>query len=305
MDAKTETNLLLQAVAEKQRDRMGNDIAPKPDAIAELHTIADAAKTVTSRLMLKPAVQLTEEQKQDRDRRQVEWNKRVEEGRVAQEQHQRQQEWRGVAATMGPKHANKKLSDWKYFGSREAQQAQRENIGKLTAFIKDMPQNIASGKNLVWTGTRGTGKDHQMSACLRAAILSHGFRAKWMYGPNLFLALRGLMSKGSKETEQDLIGKMSSVPILALSDPLPTVGGLTPYQGDALLAILDERYRHERPTWTTLNIEDRADAEARLGSLLVDRLFEHSLILYSAWPSYRQHLQVAGDGGERAGNRQS
>ena len=287
----------LQQAAERQRALAGRQSdddgvpwlpghQPKP--------MESLAKEALGRFQLnprKPVVELTEEQQAEALRREEAVRARHVEAEKRIDQQRRTDNWRDVKDALGIKHADATLRDWEYWGTNEAQQAQRENIEKLRAFLSDANTQIGSGRNIIWTGTRGTGKDHQMAACLRHVVLACGYKARRMYGPNLFLALRGLMSKGSKETEQELIHKLSRTPILALSDPLPTIGGLTPYQSDALLTVVDERYRNQRPIWVTLNVESREDAEARLGGLLVDRLFENSLILFSSWPSYRQYKQ--------------
>lgn len=298
MDTENNGRTLLQQAQEQQRklqsvNAVADALLAEPGGVPfEDAGIKAVVDRVANRLAVPARAEPTEEQKEKWRQERLEYERGVAEMQKNQEQHRRIGAWRDIEREMGPKHANASLKGWEYFGTDEAQKAQRENIEKLKTYLRGMETNLIEGKNIVWSGSRGTGKDHQMSACLRNAILGHGSTAKWMLGANLFMALRGTMVKGSAQTEQELIRSLCKVPILALSDPLPTVGGLTGFQADALLAIVDERYRHQRPIWCTLNIESRADAESRLGALLVDRLFEHSLILFSSWPSYRQHMQA-------------
>lgn len=58
-----------------------------------------------------------------------------------------------------------------------------------------------------------------------------------------------------------------------------------------MLVVIDSRYRHNRPCWITVNVATRAELEARMGVLLVDRLMENAHCLFYSWPSYRERIR--------------
>jgi DNA replication protein DnaC len=54
-----------------------------------------------------------------------------------------------------------------------------------------------------------------------------------------------------------------------------------------LLEIIDRRYSHLLPTWMTINVANRKEAETRMGAPTVDRLAHDALTVVCDWPSFR------------------
>jgi hypothetical protein len=54
-----------------------------------------------------------------------------------------------------------------------------------------------------------------------------------------------------------------------------------------LFEVADTRNGRKRPTWTTLNVVDNAEADRRLGPAIADRLRHDAIDLECRWPSYR------------------
>lgn len=205
--------------------------------------------------------------------------------RVATE---RQNKLKCLREEIGAKYLDKELSQAVFYGPDCDQDKQRAAFCKVQAFSDAMQANVRGGKNLVLVGARGTGKDFCLANLMKIAILQHGGSVKWMDGSRLFLELRDTMRPHSETTEMQYVKRLSAGEILAISDPMPPSGNLTEFQAGALLSIIDFRYRRDLPTWLTLNASCRKDAEARMGALIVDRLFENADVIHFDWPSFRK-----------------
>ena len=195
--------------------------------------------------------------------------------------------WGMLRDKIGPRY-DKRLSDFEFYGIPEHQSCQHEVVGTVQKFHESMLDNVQSGRGILFVGSRGTGKDFMMATCLKRAV-GVGFRPQWMDGSQLFLELRNTMNKTGTRTEAQIMWDLSHAKVLAISDPVPAMGNLSEYQASALLSIVDVRYRAELPTWITLNVSSRKEAETRMGAMLIDRLFENAEVLFCAWPSYREY----------------
>lgn len=109
--------------------------------------------------------------------------------------------------------------------------------------------------------------------------------------------LRADLRKAAVEGSDDrLIRRLIDVPLLCLSDPVPSGGqGLSDYQADALYRIVDRRWDAGRPTWATANLpldQLRDAGERTLAAPVWDRLKDGALIAKCGWRSYRRHADV-------------
>jgi len=188
--------------------------------------------------------------------------------------------WEVLAKQIGSRYADCTLE-----GFECGLPKQREAVASLQRFIDAMPGNIQAGAGVFLYGPVGTGKDHLLSALMRAAT-QRGAYVRWLNGLDLFGAIRDLMS--SRGDEANFIEQYTTVGVLAISDPFSGRSELTPHQIDMLSRIIDGRYRTNRATWITANLTDRKDAEKRLGIPITDRLGHGSLSVHCNWPSYRR-----------------
>ena len=216
--------------------------------------------------------------------------KRAEEGerrRHEEEQAKRekaiQARWDRLAHQLGDDYRDARLSTYRLYKDPVVAKRQKAALDALTAYARNMPDEIKAGRGIVLFGPSGAGKDHCLASLSRAAILRYGQWIAWTRGSKFCIESRGVMGAD----EEEFIEKYTRRAVLYLSDPLPPVGGLTPHQSAMLYEILDERSRKKRPTWCTLNVADRHDADARLGAANVDRLIERALTIEFDWPSYR------------------
>lgn len=197
---------------------------------------------------------------------------------------QRQERWETLVKRLGGAYRDCWLENYQLYDDPAVAQRQKAVVSALAKYVCNMPAEIRAGRGVVLFGPSGTGKDHLLTALARAAILECGERVRWVRGSAFCIESRQAMGL---DAEGNLIARYSLARILYISDPLPPVGGLTPHQSAMLYEILDERNRQQRPTWTSLNVANRGDADGRLGAANVDRILDRALSLELTWPSYR------------------
>lgn len=202
-----------------------------------------------------------------------------------QERTSRNVALRELLAPMGKLHADCRASNYEV-----EHPGQREVLLAMKDYAANMSDEVAQGNGIVLFGPTGTGKDHLLTALARHAILKHGFSVVWRNGMDLYGEMRDNIR--NDKVESSLILQLTKPDILYLSDPLPPVGDLSPYQATMLQRILDARIRQMKPCWVSMNVKSSADADRRMGSALVDRLKPGSLGAFCDWPSHRKLRMV-------------
>lgn len=164
--------------------------------------------------------------------------------------------------------------------------AQRKVVDAIWDYGDHVSERVAAGTNVVLFGPSGSGKDHMLCGLARTAIAA-GVSVAWRNGRDLFGHFRDAMDD-QKESEGDILEALWKPDVLAISDPLPPSGPLSPYQQDTLYRVVDLRYRACRPLWMTLNVKDGQEADDRIGVPIVDRLRDGALALSCNWASHRK-----------------
>lgn len=195
--------------------------------------------------------------------------------------HQCEGNWRSVVGKIGDRYAECSFDNFQLSEDPAIAGRQQSVINRLT----DHLNNPKRGRNVVFYGPKGTGKDHLMAAAMRFVCLK-GIGVTWINGMDLFSSLRDLMD--TDRSEASYLKAFTDADLLAISDPLPPTGELTAYQRQTLFQIVDRRYRDLRPVWVTMNFGKANDAEERMGPQIVDRLRHDALALFCDWPSYRK-----------------
>jgi DNA replication protein DnaC len=206
---------------------------------------------------------------------------------AAQEKQRRTRMVESLAADMGPRYSPSRVSldTFQTEGGKDGK-AQSLVIIRLREIAAKLDAWVADGRGLVFIGSVGTGKDHLAAALLYHAASAFGLTCKWVNGRATFQASRDAMS--SDKTEADLLRPLMSPTILCVSDPVPVGAALTPWNADLLYRVVDERYRHCRPTWLTLNVKNAEEADQRLTAPVWDRLRDQAEIVACFWDSYRR-----------------
>lgn len=194
--------------------------------------------------------------------------------------------WLELTAAIGTRYTTCLMSRWVYHGSDTQQLRQREVVTRVAKYITQIPERIQGGSNIFLFGPPGTGKDFLVSCVMRDAVLDHGIKVVWQNGVEVYSAIRDAID--SEKSEKSLIRQWVAPQVLCLSDPLPPKGTLGDYQAAMLFQLIDARYRAKKPTWITLNVEDRAEAENRMGTQVVSRLVDGALVCRCEWSDYRK-----------------
>lgn len=161
---------------------------------------------------------------------------------------------------------------------------QTNALAAVKSYADRLAAHIRGGTSVLLYGPPGTGKDHLLAALMRRAVEAE-YSVSWFAGMSLYGDWRDAIS--SEDTEARQRTRYTSPAVLAISDPLPPFGDLTPYQASKLFEVLDWRYSHCRATWLTMNVKSRDEAVKGLGAALVDRMRDGALIVPCDWESYR------------------
>jgi DNA replication protein DnaC len=177
---------------------------------------------------------------------------------------------------------------------------QRAVLDRLRLF--DFGKLVADGRNLLFFGPVGTGKDHLLAYALYRAARNFtptseaaerlggrphaGYFCRFLTCQEFYGKSRDLMD--SRKSEDHFISELATPKILALSDPVPPVGEISPWNVAQLHRLVDRRYRAMKSTWMTVNASGIEDLDSRLSSPVFDRLREGAEILGCEWPSYRE-----------------
>lgn len=162
---------------------------------------------------------------------------------------------------------------------------QKVAFDKLKAVKEGLREFVEAGRNLVFLGTVGTGKDHLMAAMLYAAAQER-YRCGWFNGQEVFGSFRDRIDTGDRD--EDYFRELCDPDVIGISDPIPPVGSPSAWDTANLYRIVDRRYRAVKPTWVSLNAANEEEADRRLSEPVSDRIMHGAEIIRCFWPSFRQ-----------------
>jgi len=165
---------------------------------------------------------------------------------------------------------------------------QRHVIARLKKYAAELDRMLELGTGIVLLGPAGTGKDHLLAA-LAAHALAAGLSVKWTSGAKLWCRFRDNI--GSDRSESGVISEYVQPQILILSDPVPVIGDLSPFQCATLYQIVDARYNDCKPIWAAFNASDAQEVERAIGVPILDRLRDGAVSLACNWRSFRRALK--------------
>ena len=190
--------------------------------------------------------------------------------------------------TIGVRYRHCSLDNFELSLDADILKHQQGVLKDLRDYLERLPENVAAGRGLFLYGPVGGGKDHLLAAAMMFAFRD-GFKTKWENGQGLYSHFRDAIKSDTPEWK--LIRQFTAPRVLAISDPSPPEGPITSHQMNMLQQVVDGRYRDQRPTWWTLNVANKKDAEAKFGVALVDRMLDGALALPMAWPSFRKSVK--------------
>lgn len=187
--------------------------------------------------------------------------------------------------SLGIRYARCCLDTFRVSDDGTIKNAQLAALSLLQSFVDELLEAVRTGSGLFLYGPVGTGKDHLLASVMIEAV-NRDVTVSWMNGLDIFATARDAISEDAGEAA--LFDRLTTPTVLAISDPLPPIGDVSTFQRSLLLRAIDKRYRCGKPTWITMNVSNRAEAEKRLGVQLLDRLLDGALSLVCNWPSYRE-----------------
>lgn len=162
--------------------------------------------------------------------------------------------------------------------------AQKQVKQRLVSIATELQTFIDAGKNLVWYGNAGTGKDHLLAAMLYAAA-NLGINAEWVHCQSFFGQSRDRIS--ADKSQEPLIRQLASPHVLGMSDPVPPKGETKTWDIQLLYRVLDARNRSMKLTWVTVNAKDETELMEELSMPVWDRIREGAELFPCFWESYR------------------
>ncbi|QDT32063.1 DNA replication protein DnaC [Thalassoglobus polymorphus] len=183
-----------------------------------------------------------------------------------------------------------------YHGEEEDQNEQHRIINELLNL--DLLAEVKSGKNILFIGPPGTGKDHLLFCLLRTIWeqLRGTKSVKYMNGADFRYQARKSRCN-SEISEEQFIKKFRGKKIFCLSDPAPTGGEpLSASQADVLYHALEHRVFEGLPTWMTINLppgETLLSEATRIFTAPVwERIKHRSITVLCNWQSYRKPARI-------------
>lgn len=198
-----------------------------------------------------------------------------------------EQRWDVIRKAVGPRYADCTVESFdKRDPNPKFAALKVEVVDQVLTYLNDLKENITKGKNVLFFGPKGTGKDHLMVGMLREAVYA-GAHCRWWDGMTLYAELRSCVRE--KRSEVSLLKKLIEADVVAISDPLPPRGAsLSEFIADFMFRLADGRYRRRRATWMTMNVASKEEAEERMAPQIHDRFRDFALQIRCNWESYRK-----------------
>jgi DNA replication protein DnaC len=202
-----------------------------------------------------------------------------------EQQIQADQSRNKLQQAIGPRYSQCRLGNYQ----TDQHDGQAVALERAKNYARTMGQQSSEGRGLVFFGRSGTGKDHLLAALANVASTYWGYSVRYENGPGLFARFRQAMTSKADGAELRVVEEFTQPQILWLSDPVPPgTTKLTDHQAGCLFAVIDARYRMQRPTWVSCNVTDSDEANELFTLPVADRLRDGATSMFFDWASFRE-----------------
>lgn len=159
---------------------------------------------------------------------------------------------------------------------------QTEAVVKCRDYLANFG-TFGSVRNMVFSGTTGTGKNHLASAICNG-LIAMGRSAVVATAMEIQMRVRACRRSSSQMTEEEALRAFSDFDLLVLDEI--ELGSTQDHDSKIVNAVIDHRTVKRKPTivLTNLAVEEFA---AFVGDRINDRLCESIYLVQCYWPSYR------------------
>jgi DNA replication protein DnaC len=187
-----------------------------------------------------------------------------------------------ITKDLGRRYSHERVGELEKY--KPHSEKQRAVVDRLREVLAELPAFVAEGRNLMFFGPVGSGKDHLLACALHQAA-RRGINCRWRNAQDLYVESRDRMDSG--RSEKELLDQLFNPAVLAISDPIPEKGRPTPWNVTLLFRVIEKRYRELKPTWLSLNADAESDIPEDLSYQVFDRLQEDCEIFPCIWESWR------------------
>lgn len=151
-------------------------------------------------------------------------------------------------------------------------------------------------RSRLFCGLPGTGKTH-LACSVIGMVLRAGKVSRYTTAPDIARSVRSSYSKASDTTEEIILGKLASVPLLVIDEIGLGIG--SEHEKSMVLDVISKRYDEMVPTLVISNLSQK-EIFAYLGERIIDRFREDlAQIVEFSWASERGKIQAARTGGDK------
>lgn len=200
--------------------------------------------------------------------------------REAMERHQQAMDENLKRAGIPALYQNIDFDSWKVTDKR-----QLPKIVRVRAYADELFE-YKQAKNLVLSGSTGTGKSHIISCIVKYVAQNKLIRIRFMSSAAVMSRINDSRDfKSRTEYESEILDQLGNIPVLVLDD----VGAKDDIKGrqDLFFTIIDRRYNSHLPTLITTNLSEEQLREY-IGDRAFDRLTQRCVWIECVWQSYRK-----------------
>lgn len=152
------------------------------------------------------------------------------------------------------------------------------------AYADDFKSVHEGGKNLLLTGSVGTGKTHLAIGIMHRVIRQFNMVPRYVTASGFIRGIKSTYGHDCDYTEQEYFNRYSACPLLVIDEI--GVKFASDFERASLFELIDNRYNERLPTILISNLTISEITET-MGERMMDRLSEGGSVLALNWKSHR------------------